>query len=275
MCSHKKWTEDCWECDHRFKTVKNYGHSREVVFPKRKSKNGFYLGIEIEVECSHSAEDVLDAIKGSVTDEWEFKSDISIGHGIEFESQPHTLIQWDRDPELLDWIGDLPRGCRSHDTRTCGLHIHVDRDAFSNEDICKINWFLNSHQEKFEKLGRRRWNDYCKPELSWTAWTRNRKLALNLSLNKTIEFRFPKGTLYRPTIKATIALVNAICEIAPTFDGFDLREDPEWCWEEFLKAIATGNRGKTSKHTYALKLKSLLNKKGFWTKELTRLHKEA
>lgn len=277
MCNHKKWTSECVDCDYRFKTVKRYSHTREVVFPRRKSRNKFYFGIELEVECGCSQDEVMDAIKDHVTDVWEFKHDGSLMSGIEFESQPLSFGQWEHYKDVLDWVGHLPKTCRSHDTQTCGLHIHVNRDGFDRpSDIKKINYFLQSNRSKFEKLGRREWRGYYNSNPNWYSNTSSRKYhALNLSRDDTIEFRFPKGTLYVPTIRATIALINAVCEIVPTFTKAQLENEPDWCWEQFLEAIATGNRGTTSKHMYKCKLHTYLNKKGLWSKELTRKFKES
>lgn len=275
MCKHKKWTQNCLDCNYRFKTIKPWSYTRELVFPRRSPKNKFYFGIELEVECACSREDVMDTIKEYITDVWEFKYDSSLANGVEFESQPKSLSQW-LNEGLLDWVKHLPAGCKSHDTTTCGLHIHVNRDGFNTfQDIQKVNYFLNIHQDKFEKLGRRQWNQYCGSNPGFVHSSSLKFHALNLSRHDTIEFRFPKGTLYTPTIRATIALISAICEIVPKFTKQELEEKSEWCWQQFLQAIATGNCI-TSKHMYKyMTLHAYLNKHGFWSKELTKMFKES
>jgi len=250
----------------RYLQVKPYAHTRPLEFVGRCKERRYY-GLELEIECNCSSpSEVLDTVKDHLVDAWEFKRDGSLVNGIEFESQPITLNLWltgRGDQDFLRFIKHLPKDCRSHDTVTCGLHIHVNRNSFKDEDevddASKIYYFVNKYQKQLEKLGRRKWNNYCQAgEIAfknYDIWG-ERKEALNITNSKTLEFRLFKGTLYVPTIKASISLVAAICEIVPQFSKVELENED--CWAKLMDRIVNG----PNKARYNIYLKPYLRKKG-------------
>ena len=141
--------------------------------------------------------------------------DGSIDDGFEIVSHPMTL---DYHTDIMNWkeVFDtaLSLDYRSHQTSTCGLHIHVNRSAFG-KDICeqeetvaRIVYFVEQHWNELLKFSRR-------TEASMNRWAarygiaqntkdtyRNAKdrcpgryAAVNLENETTVEFRIFRGTL--------------------------------------------------------------------------------
>ena len=90
------------------------------------------------------------------------KHDGSIADGFELVSHPMSL---EYHLNMMNWRGvfatALELGYRSHQTSTCGLHIHVNRSAFGStyeeqEDaIGRVVYFVESHWNELLKFSRR------------------------------------------------------------------------------------------------------------------------
>ena len=144
-------------------------------------------------------------------------------------------------------------GYRSHQTSTCGLHIHVNRSCLGEthdeqEDvISRILFFVETHWAELLKFSRR-------SEYSMNRWAarygyektgreildkakkgnNGRYAAVNLMNWATIEFRLFRGTLKYNTLIAAIELVNEICDLAIrlTDEGIE-----KMSWSEFVESI--------------------------------------
>jgi len=144
-------------------------------------------------------------------------------------------------------------GYRSHQTSTCGLHIHVNRSCFGDnreeqdEVISRILFFVETHWAELLRFSRR-------SEYSMNRWAarygyektgreildkakkgnNGRCAAVNLMNYATIEFRMFRGTLKYNTLIAAIELVNEICDLAIhlTDDGI-----AKMSWSEFVGTI--------------------------------------
>lgn len=181
------------------------------------------------------------------------KGDGSLDDGMELVSHPmsldyHKNYQWE---EIMKKAISL--GYRSHQTSTCGLHIHVNRSCLGDthdeqEDvISRILFFVEIHWAELLKFSRR-------SEYSMNRWAarygyeksgreildkakkgnNGRYAAVNLMNWATIEFRLFRGTLKYNTLIAAIELVNEICDLAIhlTDEGIE-----KMSWSEFVDAI--------------------------------------
>ena len=88
--------------------------------------------------------------------------DGSLIRGYEIITHPHSieeLFKLDWEKALMQIIDD---GFRSHDSGSCGLHIHIDRKNFGtdedeqNENIAKLFVFFNKWWSDIVKFSRRR-----------------------------------------------------------------------------------------------------------------------
>ena len=139
-------------------------------------------------------------------------------------------------------------GYRSHQTSTCGLHIHVNRDAFGSayEEqeavIGRIVFFVEKHWNEIVKFSRRtsenlnRWAARYATISATTEETykkakdryMGRCVAVNLENANTVEFRLFRGTLNYKTFVATLQLVDEICFHAIHMADFEM-EKMSWC----------------------------------------------
>lgn len=147
----------------------------------------------------------------------------------------------------------IDMGYRSHQTSTCGFHIHVSRDCLGSsideqeETISRILYFVESHWDELFRFSRRdewsisRWAgrygyEQHGRDILEKAKKREfgRYTAVNLDNKTTIEFRIFKGTLKYNTFIATLELVNAIIDIAVNRTEDELHR---LTWEEFAAGI--------------------------------------
>ena len=247
----------CSECYHeevdRNRSIHDYGYKPDPIFYGDSSR---YFGIELEIDGggkdSDNAEELL-AI-GNKDEEFVYiKSDGSLDDGMEIVSHPasldyHKQYQWD---EIMSKAVSL--GYRSHQTSTCGLHVHVNRDCLGDnreeqeETIRRILYFVEHHWNELLRFSRR-------SEYSMNRWAarygfektgreildkakkgnNGRYAAVNLMNYSTIEFRLFRGTLKYNTLIAAIELVNEICDLAIhlTDEGIE-----KMSWSEFVDTL--------------------------------------
>lgn len=108
-----------------------------------------YFGLEVEMEfpgqdrsetCEWALENVDDLSSLAI-----FKEDGSLSHGAELVTVPQTLDYWRGDNPLKDLCGNTHwrRIAKSHNTTTCGLHIHVSRSTVPEPVIAKLIVLMN------------------------------------------------------------------------------------------------------------------------------------
>ncbi len=181
------------------------------------------------------------------------KSDGSLDDGMEIVSHPMTLdfhkgFCWE---DIMRKAISL--GYRSHQTGTCGLHIHVNRNCLGEDRddqemvIGKILYFVEHHWNEVLKFSRRseytmnRWAARYGYENSPKAildkakkGNNGRYAAVNLMNYSTIEFRLFRGTLKYSTFIATLELVNSIIETALYYSEEELHK---LSWSEFVRRL--------------------------------------
>lgn len=127
---------------------------------------------------------------------------------------------FDRIPRLLN----VPhyRHLRAWDTETCGFHVHVTRDALSYLQIHRMLQFVNSDKNTLfiQKVAGRGSETFCKyiPKDVEDALRvderndENRRQAINLCNERTIEFRIFRGTINPKHILRNLEFCEAICD---------------------------------------------------------------
>lgn len=247
----------CSECYHdevdKNHSIHDYGYKPEPVFYGDSKR---YFGIELEIDGagkdSDNAEEIL-AIANRDEEHIYIKGDGSLDDGMELVTHPmsieyHKNYQWE---EIMKKAISL--GYRSHQTSTCGLHIHVNRSSLGEthdeqEDvISRILFFVETHWAELLRFSRR-------SEYSMNRWAarygyektgreildkakkgnNGRYAAVNLMNWATIEFRLFRGTLKYNTLIAAIELANEICDLAIhlTDEGIE-----KMSWSEFVDTI--------------------------------------
>lgn len=227
----------CSECYHdirdRDSSIHEYNYKPGPIFYGDGNR---YFGIELEIDGAGKddeyAEELLDIANADGTYIY-IKSDGSLDDGMELVSHPMTL-DYHKDYYWSDIMRKaVSLGYRSHQTSTCGLHIHINRTAFSDnreeqdEVISRILYFVEHHWNEMLKFSRRseytmnRWAarygyEHTPKAIMDKAKKGNngRYAAVNLCNYHTVEFRMFRGTLKYNTFIAAIELVNRICDVA-------------------------------------------------------------
>jgi hypothetical protein len=221
--------------------------------------DALYLGVELETEYRDMG-DVADELYELSNYEslFHLENDGSLNNGIEIITMPMTLdyhvndFRWDRITKTV-----MAHKGKSHDTSTCGLHIHFNSKYFGDmydEDVLKLLFIFERFWHKFVKFSRRteesldRWaRRYC--DISIDNNTRNqmrreintvkcagRYLAVNIENDNTIEIRIFKGTLKVSTIMASIQLVDFLARYVHSASILDVQS---LTWNRLVAEISS------------------------------------
>lgn len=218
----------CWDTGHATHTIYDYHCGPELEF---YGMGGYHMGVELEIDGVYptinmgkyeTAELVVDIMEGHVY----CSNDGSLDNGFEIVTHPHTY----EEMMGLPWGTLLPRlvkaGWRGHDTTTAGLHVHIGREAFDDEDsvarFCtffEANWdfvrrFSRRADEKLEKWAGRHTSEWEAATVERvkeaTKYSRSRYRAVNLNNDATVEVRIFRSTLKVETLLAAIEFVNLL-----------------------------------------------------------------
>jgi hypothetical protein len=136
---------------------------------------------------------------------------------------------------------------RAWDTETCGMHVHVSKDSLTMLQLGRILEFVNhSNNRNFvEKVAGRSAQKYtryldknksdslhpervCSPEET-QSHNRHRRVAVNVSNSKTVEFRIFRGTVNPRHIIRNIEFCDAICTFClPAARSLNEFSDPKF-----------------------------------------------
>ena len=247
----------CSECYHdevdKNRSIHDYGYKPEPIFYGDSKR---YFGVELEIDGAGKDSDNADEILaiGNRNEEYIYiKGDGSLDDGMEIVTHHmsldyHKQFQWGEIMKKAIYLG-----YRSHQTSTCGLHVHVNRNCLGesmeeqDEVISRILYFVEHHWNELLKFSRR-------SEYSMNRWAarygfektgreildkakkggNGRYAAVNLMNYMTIEFRLFRGTLKLNTFMATLELVNAIINVALDYSEEGLHK---LSWSEFVSSI--------------------------------------
>lgn len=205
-----------------------------------------FIGNELEIECcgeksrnevAHEINKILneDETIGKMA---HFENDGSLNNGFEIITNPMTM-KWLYEHENIfkEELAKLEElGAKSHDTKTCGLHVHFSRKDFDNDSTSRLVYLFEKFKNELIKFSRRssesidRWCSFCNfYELSLdyiknNMGNFNRYKAVNLNNTNTIEIRLFKGTLKFETYMASIELVNNVMGIARAKNNIEIQD---------------------------------------------------
>ena len=252
------WRGDFPYCDNCYDNfddeIEEYSYKAEPIF--YGEGNRFY-GIELEVDDGGKDNDNAHRLKELANDRHEhiyIKSDGSLDDGFEIVSHPMSL---DYHMNKMNWKSVFRKAVEldylSHQTSTCGLHIHVNRNAFGDNEqeqenvISNILFFMETHWNEIYAFSRRsenninRWAARYGYEKSGKAILDKAKksisgryCAVNLCNYHTIEFRIFRGTLKYNTFIAALQLIDEICNAAIFMTENEIEKQS---WNEFVKGI--------------------------------------
>jgi len=249
------------------------------LYDQRKPRVLLGLELEMEIDGAYDLDDRAGLLLSSLgrcqtpSDNYLYalcEDDCSIDRGFELVTAYTGL---DVHAKQLEFFDTRFKGAKSHNTDTCGLHVHICKSSMTTLHASKMVLFINdpaNHNLVFA-LARRDKSSYCKiyDKKSDKSWIKNALLrtkrkdqiqalnpdryeALNFQNEKTVEFRLFKGTLKYSTIMACLEFTFAtwhFCKEAST---------SQLTTAGFLDFICQPENRKDSKF-----LRSYLREKGF------------
>lgn len=239
------------------KVIHEYSYKPEPIF---YGSGSLFMGVELEIDdggsCETYAQRLLD-IANRCCDHIYCKNDGSIDDGFEIVSHPMTPeYHADTMPWQKVFNEAIRMGYHSHQTSTCGLHIHVNRSVFGStydeqeEAIARVVYFVENHWNELLKFSRRtessmnRWANRYGISTTAKDTYKNAKnnhsgryAAVNLENHSTIEFRIFRGTLRYKTFIAAIQLVEEICRYAVQMTD---KQIEGLSWSDFVSQIPSG-----------------------------------
>jgi len=250
------YCEYCYDDHKENHHIKSYCYKPQPIFYGDPAVNRYY-GVELEIDKGGSDHDnageLLDLVNSNGEDIY-IKADGSLDNGFEIVTHPMTLdyhmnsMAWESLTESA-----LDMGYKSHKTDTCGLHIHVNRNTFTDDYIMQENcigrvlFIVERFWQELLRFSRRtekqvrQWanrygfkSDPC--EILDVAKKNgyNRYTCVNITNPTTIEFRIFRGTLKYNTIIATLQLVDHVCNAAFSMCNENI-EKLSWC--DFVEGI--------------------------------------
>lgn len=228
--------QSCYE-DRDSEVIQEYSYKPRPIFyqtAEESADEGY--GLELEVDDGDSPNEAAQEVQDAGGDVIYIKHDGSLSNGFEIVTHPCSLayhmqeMKWESITKAAE-----RNGFKSHDTDTCGLHVHASRSLFGEEEcsqdlaiakvIILINKFWESHVVPFSRRdvsNLNRWagkldcdikeNDTDDDIIYKTKdkASRTRYVAVNLNNRNTVEFRIFRGVLKRDTIIATIQWVDVL-----------------------------------------------------------------
>lgn len=213
--------------------IMEYNYTPRPVFFPQYVYGNLYYGIEVEIDKGGASNSNAKTLMQLGNDTFFCKHDGSINNGFEMVTHPcsieyhMTQLPWKKVCSVA-----IGLGYRSHDTSTCGVHVHISREGFGTDlneqdlNIAKLLLFFENNWSNLVKFSRRNirqlndWaNRYGKRHDETAMGLLNRAkgsgkyFAVNLRHPHTVEIRIFRGTLKVETLIASIQLMDTIVKI--------------------------------------------------------------
>ena len=271
--------EDGYICDSCYSDYERENESRlysyhefsnwKMYKKESEGKPPFYIGFELEVQpkdgSTDKQKDALDSIYNNLNAICSRDGSLGSG-GFEIVSHPQTMQYITENQEKLRITFNklIELGYTSHDNNQCGLHFHITRPT-NDEVIDRIWLIMETYKKEIMLLSRRtssqisRWaqflSDYTHDKsenmkalyyLKKTDKTDSRYLALNNRNDKTIEFRFFKGTLNFNTFMSALEFINNLMTLCSNLEiSIERITWDRLCHGKYIKKYVTDKKIKT------------------------------
>ena len=235
------------------RSIQNYSYKPEPIFYGDGSR---FFGVELEIDgAGENGENanLIQTVANRHDNHLYIKHDGSLDAGLELVTHPMTL---DYHRNNMPWEAVLQKALRlgytSHQTDTCGLHVHVNRSSLGDfwdeqEDvIARILFLVETFWHELLRFSRRtqsqmdKWasrygrRDDPKDVLHHAKNRCDRYTCVNLTPRSTIEFRMFRGTLKYNTLIATLQLVERLCDVAISLSDSKIKAVT---WSSFVTEI--------------------------------------
>ena len=231
--------------DEEEQVIKGYSYKPRPIFFKISDTDNVFLGIELEVERGDSSTRHDDMAHMIDRDFLYFKTDGSLDNGFEIVTHPMTISYVRKHKNVWAEILNILRSnkYRSYDTKTCGMHIHISKNAFTTWHLYRFMKFFVDNADFVSKISQRkianldRWaaltdkpntsqEEYSKDMLMYKAKKKkgnnNRYLAVNLQNSNSVEVRIFRGTLNDSSFFKNIEFVQALFDYTKSISEADM-----------------------------------------------------
>lgn len=247
------YCENCYNHHAGENGVREYHYKPVPIFYGDGTR---YFGVELEIDGggeSHENARLIQAVANEDAQHIYIKHDSSLDSGLEIVTHPMTLAY---HMSGMPWRKMLRKavslGYLSHQTGTCGLHVHINRDSLGitrqqqDDTIARILFLVETFWHELLRFSRRtqgqlnHWaarygrKDEPKDVLKSAKGSYNRYTCVNLTPSDTIEFRIFRGTLKYNTLIATLQLVETICDVAIALSDDQIKD---MTWTEFVSNL--------------------------------------
>lgn len=210
-------------------------------------KKKIYLGFELEagyLENKTAQAKAICKVSDVLGDNGFIKHDGSIPKfGFEVVSQPMTLsvhrcTPWEEVIKTMVNEGMyIYKEVENPERDThypCGLHVHVSRDALTQQKWITLDWFIQRYKKFWEVISRRPQSEYAKyKSLSGVkrkrmklrdvcGYSSDRYQAINFCNRNTVEFRLFNSTLDYEVLMRTLEVVHAAVTWADEVHACDI-----------------------------------------------------
>lgn len=228
-CYRDTWRE-CNECGREyspgrgthncFRGINYYSYKPQPIFHGRAP---YYFGIELEVEqidTDFSLDSGVTIVQSTLGGRAYMKEDGSLENGFEIVTHPHSLAEFQ---ESVNWefLTRLKgEGFRSWDTSSCGLHVHISRSAFADDNhLLRFMKFIYDNKGAVRTLAGRS-SDYAKfndsgklvSKVKLGVTSDGHFSAVNTENDETIEVRVFRGSLRKERVLSAIEFCHAAIE---------------------------------------------------------------
>lgn len=219
------------------------------VFKGKTNELNPYMGIELEVEAKSGPKGEMIRECKEFSSDLYLKHDGSLQNGFEIVTHPMTLQEHKKNKYdlLLNTIRDM--GAKSHDTNTCGLHVHLDKRNMSDAHKVRFGGFFAVCKPELEVFARRsseQWSRFKeikgRLEIEDYARSDSRYEAVNWTNSHTVEVRIFKGTLKFETFQASVELCHAIYTFTHKRSSFNATVKGCALWDKFLDYVKANKK---------------------------------
>lgn len=203
-------------------------HTANVLTTLKPDTGSRLYGVELEVGADtrrHVIDDLAREVWDQVREDAIIKHDGSIAtgnyNGFEIVTRP---LRFENQVKFwTNYIAVRNKGLRSHDIKTCGLHVHVTRTSLLEATISKLLVFINDANNAglITKVARRygakgAGRDYAEVKKKTYSdakyQSESRYEAFNLTNEDTVEFRMYRGSLNLTRILACLEFTKTLIE---------------------------------------------------------------
>ena len=237
----------CWDEREEEGGVRSYHNNPRLCkhYWGNEERTEKFIGTEIETEGGDKDERI--EITREYGDDEECIYQMHDGSlddsGIECITQPMSKAYWDHF-DFEEWMSKLRgAGAISHDSKNCGLHVHLSRTWMNTDDedmqsiyVARMRQFISDNQEWVEKYSRRSANHWCAYSKTFDKSNKpsdkkereeehkkkgkqgDRYQSVNNQNRATIEFRIFRGTLIPNTYRAAVEFCLRLVDYIITHD---------------------------------------------------------